>query len=174
MVSPALKAWRVGCLAMRAWNFSAISASTSQCTLVPDPDCTYRTSSAMCQCLAERLPAGMRCWYRSTLKQRTSVCAGEKIERMCPSRVSSQVVSEGDTTFLRWVTPGVHTCDQSSRGPKRSSSSTNGPGLPCCTNPKYIQVDFALNTRVCASPPLLAWPCTESVCTTTTSSLAQS
>src|SRR3954468_7241888 len=77
---------------------------------------------------------------------------GRSIEhstRTRPSRVVSQTVSAGLTTFFRSSTPGVQTCPHSWRGPKRSSSST-GPLRPCWMSPKYIHVDLAFITSALA------------------------
>src|SRR3954452_24027802 len=127
----------------------------------------------MCQCLAERLPGGISCSYRSTEKTRTCGVSAEQITRTRPSRVVSHVPSVDLTTFVRSSTPGVQTRPHSSRGPKRSSFST-GPERPCWIRLKYIHVDFALITRHFAvSSPSLKWRCTESVCTTATSPACQ-
>jgi hypothetical protein len=110
----------------------------------------------------------------STLKVRTSPRPGDDIVRTRPSGVSSQLVSAGVTTFLRCWTPGVHSCDHSTRGPNRSGSVT-GPLRPCWIRPRYIQAHLAFMTRqVACSSYGLKWRCTESVCTSTRSPCDQS
>src|SRR5579883_2828963 len=109
----------------------------------------------MCQCFAERLPGWISCSYTSTEKTRTSGVSFEQRTRTLPSRVVSQTVSAGLTTFLRCSTPGVQIRPHSSRGPSSSSRST-GPLRPCWISPKYIHVDFAFSTTALAvsSPSL--------------------
>jgi hypothetical protein len=105
-------------------------------------------SSAIFQCLPERLPTGMSSSKTSALNWRTSGRSGPQSTRLRPSGVISQCASSLPTIFFSEVTPGVQIRDQSSRSPYRSSS--NSLRLPCCMSPANSQVALALMTSVSA------------------------